>query len=91
MRVNHDFPIDQFVAKASALRWFDGVAADVRITVDQVSMQDTDVEPMDLRNQAMWLEPDVGVDPMGTSGVEDAIKKRSWSRRCTKCASTDTQ
>jgi hypothetical protein len=46
---------------------------------------------MDLRNQAMWLEPDVGVDPMGTSGVEDAIKKRSRSRRCTKCASTDTQ
>ena len=91
MRTNHDFPVDQFIAKASALRWFDGIAADVRITVYKVGMQDTDMRPMHLCNQAMWLEPDFGVNPMGTSGVEDSIKERGRSSRCAKYAGTHAQ
>jgi len=91
MRTDHDFPVDQFIAETSTLRRLDGVSAGVRITVHEVGMQDTRVRPMHLRDQAMWLEPDFGVNPMGTSGVEDSIEKRGRSSRCAKCRGADTQ
>ena len=89
MRTNHDFPIDQFIAKASPLRWFDGVTADMRIAVDQVSTQNTGAKSMHLGNQAMWLEPDFGVDAVGAMGVEYAVKERSLTCRCAKRAGAE--
>jgi hypothetical protein len=91
MRSNHNFPINQFIAKVSALRRFDCVVAGVRITVHQAGMQDTDMRSMYLGNQAMWFETDFGVNDMGTSRVEHPIKERSLSRRCAKCGGGDAQ
>jgi hypothetical protein len=89
MRTNHDFTIDHFIAKMSALRSFDRVVAGVRVAVHEVGMQDTHVRSMHLRDQAMWLEPEVCVNTVRTSGVENPVKERS--RRCANCACTDTQ
>ena len=75
MRTDHNFPVDKFIAEASTLRRLDGVSAGVRITVHEAGMQDTQVRPMHLHDQAMWLKPDFGVNPMGTSGVEDSIER----------------
>ena len=91
MRTDHDFPVDQFIAEASTLRRLDGVSAGVRITVHEAGMQDTQVRPMHLRDQAMWLKPDFGVNPMGTSGVQDAIEERGGRRRRAKCGGANTQ
>ena len=91
MRTDHDFPVDQFIAEASTLRRLDGVSAGVRITMHEAGMQDTQVRPMHLRDQAMWLKPDFGVNPMRTSGVEDSIEERGRSRRRAKCGGADTQ
>ena len=52
MRVDHNFPVNQFIAKMSALRRFDRVMAGVRITVHKVGMQDADVRSVHLRDQA---------------------------------------
>ncbi len=91
MRVDHDFPVDQFVAEASTPMRLDGVSAGVRITVHEAGMQDTHVRPMHLHDQAMWLEPDFGVNPVGTSGVEDAIEEKGRSVWCAKRGGADTQ
>ena len=85
MRADDDFPVDQFIAKMSALRCFDRVMARVRITVHEVGMQDTDVRSMHLRDQAMWFKSEFCVNPMGTSGVQDPIKERGRRRWCAKC------
>jgi hypothetical protein len=74
MRVDHNFPIDQFIAEASTLRWFDGITAGMRVSVHKVRIQDAHVRLMHPRYQAMRLELDFGVDPMRTSRVEQASK-----------------
>jgi len=84
MRMNHDFPIDQLIAEASALRRFDGIAASVRIPVHEVGMQHADVRPMHLGDQAMRLEPDFGVNAVRTACVQNAIEERSRRCRCAK-------
>jgi len=86
--MNHDFPVNQFIAQASALRRIDGVVAGVWIAVHEMSMQNTGMRPVHLRDYAMWLEPDVGVDPVWTSSMEDAIKERRRSRRGAQRCST---
>ena len=91
MRTNHDFTVDQFIAKMPALRRFDRVVASVWITVHEVGMQDTRVRTMYLRDQAMWFKPQLCINPMRTFGVQDAIKERSRSCRCAKCAGADAK
>lgn len=77
--MDHDFPIDQFIAKAAALRRFDGVAAGMRIPMYEVSLQDTHVGLVHSRYQAMGLEPDFGVHAMRASRVKNPSKLRAWS------------
>ncbi|GLQ46033.1 hypothetical protein GCM10007862_10840 [Dyella lipolytica] len=74
MRVDHDLTIHQFIAKASTLRWFDGITAGVRIPVHEMRMQNAHVRLMHLRYQAMRLEPDFGVNAMRASRVENSSK-----------------
>jgi hypothetical protein len=87
--VDYDFSIDQLIAKAPALRWFYGVATGVRIAVYEAGIQNTGVLSVHLGDQPMWLEPYFSVDAMGTSSVENAIKKRRRCCRCAQCADTD--
>jgi hypothetical protein len=79
--MGHDFSVDQFIAEASTLRWLDCIAAGVRIPVHEMSMQDAQVRLMHLRDQAMGLEPDFGVNPMRASGMEDSAKAMARSLR----------
>lgn len=72
MRVDHDFPVNQFIAKPPAGGRFDGIAATVRIPMHEMGMQNAHVRLMHLRNQAMGLEPDFCVNPMWASGVKDS-------------------
>lgn len=74
MRMDHDFPIDQFIAEAPTLRWFDGITAGMRIPVHEVRMQNAHVRRMHLRYQAMRREPDFGVNAMRASRVENPLK-----------------
>lgn len=37
--MDHDFSVDQLIAKAPALRWIDGVAAGVRVPVHKMGVQ----------------------------------------------------
>jgi hypothetical protein len=56
-----------------------------------MGMQDAHVRLMHLHHQAMGLEPDFCVNPMRTSGVEDAAEDMTRSVRSAHCAEADAQ
>lgn len=61
------------------------------IAVHEMGMQNTRMRPVHLRDYAMWLEADFGVNAVWTSGVEDTIKERRRSPRLAKRRSTHAQ
>jgi len=81
MRMDHDFPIDQFIAEASTLRRVDRITAAMWVAVHKMRMQNARVRFMHPRDQAMRLEADFGVDAMRTTRVEDACEGRTRRRR----------
>jgi hypothetical protein len=83
--MDNNFSVDELVAEASAVGWFDGVAAAVWVAVHEVRMQDTHVRRVHLRHQAMRLEPDFGVNPMRASRMKDPSEERGWRLRRAHC------
>jgi hypothetical protein len=89
MRTDHDFSVDQFIAEAPALRRLDDIAAGVRIPMHEMSVQDAHVRLMYLRYQAMWLEPDFGVNAMRAFRVQDSSEEMAWRVGGAQCGGAD--
>lgn len=80
MRMDHDFSIDQFIAEAAAFRWVDRIAAGVRVSMHKAGTQYAHVRLVHAHDEAMGLEPDLRVDPLGTTCVKDSREDRRWRR-----------